>query len=610
MKLKTRLVLSTALSLLLASCDDEPEPLVDDDDVADDDDVVDDDDSGDDDDDATDDDDTTPEPCDASLCPDGCCDADGACVPYAAQGAAACGAGGATCADCDGLDPYLDLTCDGTLHACTSGRANDALLVDQVVPAEMAPGEVAQVSVTMLNVGTQPWTEVTAHRLGSQSPQDNGTWGVGRVSLAADEATIPGQEAVFTFEVTAPASIGFYNSRWRMVQDAVEWFGEFSDNVPVMVSTDTVTVCEPMRALAGTEADASAALQGCIDAAAANTVVEVPAGLYALGQQVVIGSVPIVLRTEGKSPGQPRCALEAHDCAELRGSTAFTATGGLLVVSAAGTILHHLVLHGNKAARAATPSGQQCAAYSNSYGYNLRLICSHCGLVGSVTRDALCGTGCEVTGVGDGVVLDRNIVAYNGVHDVEGMWADGVTVHDYSDSTFTDNEFIDNTDIDLIFGGCQGCVIQDNEIVHTTAFEGAAFAALMLHAWPSTSGNFIGTDTSGNVIDCGTARMCGFGLYLGSDAWYITDVYGGSVHDNEVVSAQQGVLIDDVHDMEVYDNAVLSTSSSTVASCGTRATGAYGMGNRSAAVDVSRDSLGTSYDSVDWDFCIPQWWSQ
>ena len=594
--------------------DDDDDASIDDDDAApgDDDTSVDDDDTSvDDDDTSVDDDDASlPPSCDPTSCASGCCDADQNCVAYADQGTAVCGAGGSTCTDCGGLDPYLALTCEPSLHACSSGLPRDALFVGQLIPEAMAPGDVAEISVTMLNIGTQPWTEATSHRLGSQNPQDNGSWGTGRVALDAAATIAPGEQAIFTFDVVAPASIGFYNSRWRMLQEQVEWFGEFSDNVAVMVSTDTIAVCEPARALANAGVDASATLQACIDAAPANTVVELPAGVYSLDQPLVISVAGIILRTEGKTPDMARCTLVAHDCAELRPSVAFAAAGGFLVVQATGTIVHHLVLDGNKAARTPTWSGQQCAAYSNSHGYNMRLICSHCGLVGSVTRDALCGTGCEVTGVGEAVVLDRNHVAYNGVHNVEGLWADGVTVHDYSGSTFTANEFIDNTDIDLIFGGCQDCVIQDNTLVHTTAFEGAAFAALMLHAWPSTSGDFTGSDTSWNSIDCGADRQCGIGLYLGSDAWYITDVFGGSVHDNEVLSAQQGVLIDDVHDMAVWDNPVLSTSASTVASCGTLAAGAYSIGTRSVAVDTSRDSLGTVWVPVDWDLCIPNWWTQ
>jgi hypothetical protein len=279
-------------------------------------------------------------------------------------------------------------------------------------------------------------------------------------------------------------------------------------------------------------------------------------------------------------------------------------------VSRSGSVVDHIVINGEKTARAGTSSGSQCAAMSNSYGYNLRIMCDDCTLTNSVTMNALCGTGCEVSGTGSGVVLWRNTVAHNGVHNAQGMWADGVTVHDYASTTVADNEFIDNTDIDLIFGGCQSCIIQDNFIWHTTAFSGGAFAALMIHAWPSgaTSGNFTGSHTFGNVIDCGASRRCGFGLYLGPDAWYYADTYGGTVFHNVVDRAEQGVLIDDVRDMAVYDNRATNPASSTSASCGARATAAYSMGTGSTNIDTSRETLGTVYGSANWDGCIPNWW--
>jgi len=146
-------------------------------------------------------------------------------------------------------------------------------------------------------------------------------------------------------------------------------------------------------------------------------------------------------------------------------------------------------------------------------------------------------------------------------------------------------------DIDLIFGGCVNCNILDNVIWHTDNFAGGSFAALMIHAWSdgnggnATSGNFSGSLTSGNSIDCGAQRRCGIGLYLGSDAWYITDVYGGSVHDNTVANAEMGVLIDDVHDMEVYDNPVSNPAPFTTASCGQKWTHAYAIGDRSANIN-------------------------
>jgi hypothetical protein len=84
-------------------------------------------------------------------------------------------------------------------------------------------GKSYAVSVTMQNTSGITWTAGQLFRLGSQDPQDNTIWGLGRVELPGPVA--PGQQVTFNFTVTAPANPGTYNFRWRMVQDGVQWFG-------------------------------------------------------------------------------------------------------------------------------------------------------------------------------------------------------------------------------------------------------------------------------------------------------------------------------------------------------------------------------------------------
>ena len=130
----------------------------------------------------------------------------------------------------------------------------------------------------------------------------------------------------------------------------------------------------------------------------------------------------------------------------------------------------------------------------------------------------------------------------------------------------------------------------------------------MIHAWPSTSGDYRETEVFRNTVDCGPSKRCGFGLYLGADAWYVTDSFGGQVHHNTIRNAELGVNIDDVHDMAVWNNPVHDPAQSTQGSCGRRDTGAYNMGSRSQNVDTSRDTTPVEYTRVDWDGCIPNWW--
>jgi hypothetical protein len=151
----------------------------------------------------------------------------------------------------------------------------------------------------------------------------------------------------------------------------------------------------------------------------------------------------------------------------------------------------------------------------------------------------------------------RNKILDNGTHDVKNMWADGITVHDARDSVFKGNEFRDNTDIDLIFGGCQRCRIQLNSVTHTARYSGSAYVGLMIQAWPSSSGDYTDSVIARNRVDCGPSKNCGFGIYIGSSAWYASPpVKGGRFESNVVLRSQTGLVIDDVDGMRIGLNEV------------------------------------------------------
>jgi Bacterial Ig domain/Ig-like domain from next to BRCA1 gene len=122
------------------------------------------------------------------------------------------------------------------------GRAdarNNAQFVSQSTPTTMTAGECYTVSVTMKNTGTSTWTRGGNYRLGSQHPQDNLIWGLGRVDLDPSDAIAPGQSKTFTFDVMALGTPGTYNFQWRMLREHVEWFGEFTPNVMINVADET-----------------------------------------------------------------------------------------------------------------------------------------------------------------------------------------------------------------------------------------------------------------------------------------------------------------------------------------------------------------------------------
>ncbi|WP_141204627.1 hypothetical protein [Streptomyces griseorubiginosus] len=131
-------------------------------------------------------------------------------------------------------------------------------------PVPMGAGARSRVTVTAENNGSTTWTADGLYRLGSQAPQDNTTWGTGRVDLPS-AAVDPGDSAVFQFDVTAPAAAGTYAFCWQMVREGVRWFGQASPRVAVAVGSRS-GVCEQLhtryRDLAAQLDDVRAALDG------------------------------------------------------------------------------------------------------------------------------------------------------------------------------------------------------------------------------------------------------------------------------------------------------------------------------------------------------------
>jgi len=82
--------------------------------------------------------------------------------------------------------------------------SNDAGFVSQDVPNPMCIGQTYPVRVTMKNTGSSTWTAAANYRLGSQNPQDNTIWGIGRVDLLPVDAIAPMQNKDFVFSVSAP----------------------------------------------------------------------------------------------------------------------------------------------------------------------------------------------------------------------------------------------------------------------------------------------------------------------------------------------------------------------------------------------------------------------
>lgn len=123
-----------------------------------------------------------------------------------------------------------------------STPSNGAQFVSQNVPTSLAPGETVPVSITFKNNGLDPWSTNNGQKLGSQNPQGNSDWaGSNRVVLPHPVAT--NEQVTFSFEITAPMTLGVYDFQWRMVDDIEpnqEWFGATTPNVAIDVAWPTL----------------------------------------------------------------------------------------------------------------------------------------------------------------------------------------------------------------------------------------------------------------------------------------------------------------------------------------------------------------------------------
>src|SRR5690606_11088058 len=116
-------------------------------------------------------------------------------------------------------------------------EGNYAQILSISAPATMTAGQDYVVKVTVKNMGSTTWTSagIKPWRLGSQSPQDNQTWGMNRVPIPQGQEVRPRDSFVFSFTVKAPAHAGQYDMQWRMVQDGKEWFGQYSEKLRITV---------------------------------------------------------------------------------------------------------------------------------------------------------------------------------------------------------------------------------------------------------------------------------------------------------------------------------------------------------------------------------------
>jgi hypothetical protein len=91
----------------------------------------------------------------------------------------------------------------------------------------------------MQNTGTTTWSLANGHHLGSESPRDNSTWSTNRGFMGAAVSVPPGGSHTFNLSLVAPATAGTHAFQWQMLQEAVEWFGEPSALLNIVVAGPT-----------------------------------------------------------------------------------------------------------------------------------------------------------------------------------------------------------------------------------------------------------------------------------------------------------------------------------------------------------------------------------
>jgi hypothetical protein len=262
--------------------------------------------------------------------------------------------------------------------------------------------------------------------------------------------------------------------------------------------------------------------------------------------------------------------------------------------------VRHIVLDGNRAARLGSTAAATCAGGNNRDGFNAIARGDGHDFSYNASINALCGTGMEWRGHGATIV--GNAFLDNGDNDQHMMWSDGLTVHEANNSNISDNWCRDNSDIDLIVGGGSNSLIRRNRIEHVSE---VTFGGLMLDNFNGgTSGDFRGTDVSGNTIDCGN-HLCHFGINLGPHAWYLSqNIIGGEVHDNTVRNGRFCLMVEGAgtaeHPIAVWNNDIGGSPASAEFLCGWRACSDYNIGPDSV-VDLRGDT--TPYTTHEWHQC-------
>ncbi|WP_242153842.1 hypothetical protein [Sphingomonas sp. BAUL-RG-20F-R05-02] len=344
----------------------------------------------------------------------------------------------------------------------------------------------------------------------------------------------------------------------------------------------TDAACRALDQMNGGDRDASPALAACIASQPSGGVIALVPGQYLITAPVLI-SRPVSILTRGMARSAPPCRVHDPRCAtlllQLR-PDAIKPRAMPVTIRASSVSFDHIIFAGGANASlclnpATRPAGGGLSVAGNDFS-----------LTSSILKSFACYTALEYESGENGHIFG-NTIAGNGTHTVHLMWSDGLTVHDAQHLAVVHNHFIDNTDVQLIFGGCTHCIVANNIFRHGGVSAGGSYAELMVQAWPkSTSGRYDGTKVVNNDINCGPQRDCGFGLMLGSTPWYDAPTSGGVVSGNRIVNAVLPIDIEGLTgEMTVTNNSISGAPAGRVRST-------CGLLNVSSQVNVAAASRG------------------
>lgn len=475
---------------------------------------------------------------------------------------------------------------DISSHSCD---ANDPpiKLISQDYVGRMAPGSQKNVKMEVANCSGGTWFKSQSFQLGSQNPQDNLTFNVGRVQFPADVPTNSSVKVSFT--ITAPSQKGSYILQYGLL-NSQKWFKPYLP--PQLIIVGDSTICNEARALIGSSNDAKSVLQNCINQTESGGILELPVGVYNIKSQLKI-SKPITILTEGTAHIHGTCLVtDALNCATIKAHKDFQPSNAaneflaaLVLPEVSNVTFRSIVIDGNKSSRTcATARSFNILANGNSFNFFY-----------GASINALCGTGLSATGLG-------TTIAYGNFSDngyADKNVSDGISVNG-KNPTVMNNIIRNNTDVDLIFWGSENANVHFNKIEHYKNNQ-ESYAGLMLNTWDQSEelSNFVNSEFSYNDINC-NSKLCGFGIQIGEGPWRqtATEIYGGVVKNNKINGAIQGINIfraGRTNNPVTVGGNIITRSGGLTTNCATT-TGKINVGNRDVINFTNGQSADTNFN--------------